>query len=629
MKISSINLTTSMLDKLTKFFVFKGIEYSRLRVLLDKAELVIADKGEIVFKKGETYHKGIYLVYDGEVELYTESGVRDSAEPGNFAGLSNFVGKSVYHVNAISVKPSELIFIPEMNLYTLMEFSEEFRDRFYGLVTHRINILSGKENSNSIESTSYKPLGSYMTSPIITVKSDETVVNACKIMAEHHIGALVVLDKEEKLAGIITTKHLVHGFLANVGTEFNNPSVSEFMETSPIVPPEFPLAEVLGEMQTKHQEYAIVGRHRKPIGIISNNNIMRTLFRNTTVHNMYIEGMTSLDELKAAHQSLFKITEGLMGSSRLTYNILPVISAIHLNIQKKVYRLSAEQFKEETGFDIYKVRHTQIIMGSGGRKEMMLDPDQDNGFIFDDDVTDEQIAIFMDFGKILIDNLDYVGYEKCKGNVMVTNPAMSMRISDWKNTVRNWIDGASNESILWSNIVFDFDGLIGDDKLVWELREYINLKIFQKPLFIIQMLEVDLGTRKPMNIFGKFVTEKEGAHKGELNLKVAALSFIVDVTRAFSLKFGLNDLNTIERLRHLKRKKVLSDEIVSQTQDAYEVLVDIGLNEQIRKALNNEPMSKYVDPDTLSLYNQEKLKKALNHVSKFLNMGVRYFKGLP
>ena len=74
------------------------------------------------------------------MELYTESGVRDTADPGNFAGLSNFVGKSVYHVNAISVKPSELIFIPEMNLYTLMEFSEEFRDRFYGLVTHRINI---------------------------------------------------------------------------------------------------------------------------------------------------------------------------------------------------------------------------------------------------------------------------------------------------------------------------------------------------------------------------------------------------------------------------------------------------------------------------------------------------------
>jgi CBS domain-containing protein len=212
---------------------------------------------------------------------------------------------------------------------------------------------------------------------------------------------------------------------------------------------------------------------------------------------------------------------------------------------------------------------------------------------------------------------------------MVTNPEMSMRLSDWKNKVRNWVDGSAGKSILWSNIVFDYDGLAGDEKLVWELREYINMKISQKPIFLIYMLENDSNQRKPINLFGKFITEKEGEHAGKMNMKVAALAFIVDVTRAFTLKCGLNDLNTIERLKHLRRKKILSDELVSQTQDAYEILVDITLNEQIRQAYAGESISKFVNPDSLSMYNQEKLRKALNHMSKFLSVGLKYFKGHP
>jgi CBS domain-containing protein len=155
------------------------------------------------------------------------------------------------------------------------------------------------------------------------------------------------------------------------------------------------------------------------------------------------------------------------------------------------------------------------------------------------------------------------------------------------------------------------------------------MKISQKPIFLIYMLENDSNQRRPINLFGKFITEKEGEHTGKMNMKIAALAFIVDVTRAFTLKCGLSDLNTIERLKHLRRKKILSDELVSQTQDAYEILVDITLNEQIRQAHSGERISKFVNPESLSMYNQEKLRKALNHMSKYLSVGLKYFKGHP
>ncbi|MCD8569621.1 MAG: DUF294 nucleotidyltransferase-like domain-containing protein [Geovibrio sp.] len=629
MEISSMNGMTDILDRLTRFYVFKGIEYSRLRLLLEKGEPVSVEQGGVIFKKGESYHKGVYLIFSGEVELYGDSGLKAVIDAGDFAGLSNFVGKSVYHVSATASKDSEFIFIPELSIYKLMEVSEDFRERFYGLVTRRMSAITGKDTA-SIESSTYKPVGSYMTSPVITVKTADTVMDAGRIMSEYNIGALAVLDDREALAGLITSKHMVHRFLANIDSSLRAPSVKNFMEKEPLVlPAEFPLAEALGEMQMKGQEYALISMKNKPVGIISNNDIMRTLFRNTSIHNTYIEGVSGLEELRASHAGLYKIAEGLVGSSRLTYDVLPAVSAIHLNIQKKVYRLTAEKFAAETGYDITKVKHSLIIMGSGGRREMMLDPDQDNGFIFADDVSDEDIAMFLKFGEMFTDNLEFVGYKKCPGNVMVTNPEMSMRLSEWKNKVRDWVDGSAGKSILWSNIVFDYDGLAGDEKLVWELREYINMKISQKPIFLIYMLENDSNQRRPINLFGKFITEKEGEHTGKMNMKIAALAFIVDVTRAFTLKCGLSDLNTIERLKHLRRKKILSDELVSQTQDAYEILVDITLNEQIRQAHSGERISKFVNPESLSMYNQEKLRKALNHMSKYLSVGLKYFKGHP
>jgi CBS domain-containing protein len=629
METNQLDGDDGFLEKLASFYAFRGIDEKRLKSLMGKAEFLMADSGEVIFKKSESYHKGVYVVYSGEVELIGDTGVKAVAVEGDFAGLSNFVGKSVYHVSAVTSKPSELIFLPEICIYKLMEDYDDFRERFYALVTQRINGLTGKE-TGSIELTTYKPVGSYMTSPVVSITENETVMAASAKMAEHNVGALVVIDTDENIRGLITSKHIVQRFLADLDKNMQRPDISEFMELSPLVlPAEFPLAEAMAEMQVKSHEYAVIAKNDKPAGIISNNDIMRTLFRSTTIHNAYIDGVTRFDELRDTHKNLYKIAENLVGSSRLTYDVLPVISSIHLSIQKKVYRLTAEKFIEDTGFDITKVKHTLIIMGSGGRREMMLDPDQDNGFIFSDDVTDGQIEKFLEFGKYFTDNLEYVGYKKCPGNVMVTNPDMSMRLSGWKNKVKNWVDESGGKSILWSNIVFDYDGLIGDEKLVWNLREYINKKISQKPIFLIYMLENDFNQRKPINLFGRFITEKDGEHAGKMNMKVAALAFIVDVTRAFILRSGLNDLNTIERLSHLKRRKVLSEEIVAQTQDAYETLVDIVLNEQIRQAREGEPVSKYVDPHKLSLYNQEKLRKALNHMSKYLSIGLRIFKGHP
>ncbi|AZP15450.1 CBS domain-containing protein [Streptomyces aquilus] len=55
--------------------------------------------------------------------------------------------------------------------------------------------------------------GQLMTTPPVTVLADDTIVEAARTMAEHHIERLPVLDEEQRLVGIVTRRDLLQVFL--------------------------------------------------------------------------------------------------------------------------------------------------------------------------------------------------------------------------------------------------------------------------------------------------------------------------------------------------------------------------------------------------------------------------------
>lgn len=629
MQYSEISSIEEIVDTAAKLPVFSSVSREMLRNAIMKCESVTADASEALFKKGESYHKGLYILLNGRVRL-TDGGSREViVDSGGMVGISTFVGKSTYRVTAYADMACLMLFMPELYVYKLMEDVPEFRTAFHSLVSERNAELEGRA-SWSVASTTYKPLGSYMSSPVLSVNMDDSVLEASKLMAEANVGAIVIVDGDGSLKGLLTSKHVVQRFIPDMQNNPTDTTAGKYMERTPVaLPAEYPLVEALAQMQHSQADYVVVISGNRPVGILSNNDISKMLFHNINVFVTYVDKLDTLDELKKAYSDMYSVAASLMENSRVSYDILPVLSSVHLNIQRKIYRICGEEYFKETGFDLTKVRHTLMIMGSGGRREMALDPDQDNGFIFDDSVTDEEIAMFIKFGAKYSDALEYVGYEKCRGNVMVTNPEMSLRISDWKQKISRWVSNPGSMGIMWSSIIFDFDGFAGDEKLVWELRNHINHNMNDTPIFLIQMLERDSSLRIPISMFGKFIGEKEGKHKGEINLKSSASAFIVDVIRAFTLKHGLNDLNTVERMKTLRRMNVISEELYLHTLEAYETVVDIILKSQVEKAAAGVHVNKYINPDELSLYNRERLKKALGHIQKLLNIGLRYFKGHP
>ncbi|MDD3409149.1 MULTISPECIES: CBS domain-containing protein [unclassified Methanobrevibacter] len=69
----------------------------------------------------------------------------------------------------------------------------------------KFNIIEKKHNDNFLAAIN-DPIRSIMTSDVVTMSHKDSVTEAVKVMLDHKIGSIPVLDDEEKIVGIITER---------------------------------------------------------------------------------------------------------------------------------------------------------------------------------------------------------------------------------------------------------------------------------------------------------------------------------------------------------------------------------------------------------------------------------------
>lgn len=84
----------------------------------------------------------------------------------------------------------------------------------------------------------------------------------------------MIITDNSAVAGILTAKSIVLNFFPNADKYGLNATICDFLK----VPKEYPLVEVLAEMLAKNKEYAVIVKNEKPIGIISNKDIIKVLY---------------------------------------------------------------------------------------------------------------------------------------------------------------------------------------------------------------------------------------------------------------------------------------------------------------------------------------------------------------
>lgn len=324
-----------------------------------------------------------------------------------------------------------------------------------------------------------------------------------------------------------------------------------------------------------------------------------------------IEGLT---EVKAAQVDL---AEHLLAEGLPVPDIQALLTRVNTDIYRRVVNLNLAAMAAE-GLGKPPVRFCVIVMGSGGRGENYIYPDQDNGFILEDYPDDDHDRIdgwFIDLAERVTRDLDRVGLPLCKGFVMATNPLWRKTRTQWKRQVEIWNRRRNTTVLRLCDIFFDFRSAWGDAAMANELRHHITKVVGGNMSFLRDMYEDDRDHGTALGWFGRFITEKDDKdHLGEMNLKHTGTLPLVEAMRLLSLREGIEETSTLARMETLHAKGILEDDEYDYLEGAFRTISQILLRQQIKDYKAGNKVSSYIDPKDLTERERDILTDSLKAI---------------
>lgn len=147
------------------------------------------------------------------------------------------------------------------------------------------------------------PVGEVMQRPIIAVRHDDTVGQAALVLAELGDAALPVLDKSDRLIGVLTSGDLLRagGLDDTVSAVMTTPAVS--------VPDTAALAEVMTRLVTHGlRSLPVVGADGRVVGMFSRGDALRIML--TPDDALAADARNILDQYTGARRWHVTVVEG-------------------------------------------------------------------------------------------------------------------------------------------------------------------------------------------------------------------------------------------------------------------------------------------------------------------------------
>ena len=598
-----------------------------------------------IFKQEDPPTGYLYVIKEGLVEItvMTPGGIDmvvDYRKEGDFLGGTPIFTDGPYTGGARTVKATECYLIPQEILLRAEKESPRLRRHFARLVFSRLRrlyseIVTDHTQAALTQMEAYpfkKRLSEIMVSPVETCRAEESVRQAARRMTEKKIGALPVVDAENRLAGILTEKDLVAKVLAPEGADPSALTAGEVMSPVPhSLSPSTYMYEAMAFLMGHRIKHLPVVDRGEIVGMVSLRDLMRYRSQKAMMLVGSIREETTLPGLAAIRREIVNVARTLLSETHSTPEVMEIVSYIHHNIIRRVYELCLAQMKRE-GKEPPPIRFAFLIMGSGGRREMLLRPDQDNGFIYEDvpdKILPEVEAFFAPLGQRLVRALDEVGYPLCKGKVMADNPVWRGRLRDWEARIHDWVNEPEPQKVRYSSIFFDFVTLAGDSALAHDLRRVVHGQIREFQGFLYHMMSLDLRSKVPLGLLGRFLVEKEGDHRGEISLKQGGPIYIVDCIRMFALEKEVPAVTTLDRLKALVQLNVFAPETGEHIRAAFEALSFLRLRNEIALIDQGKNPTHFLDPYALSRNEQDLLRESLSAVTKLQDATKRHFGRTP
>jgi signal-transduction protein with cAMP-binding, CBS, and nucleotidyltransferase domain len=306
------------------------------------------------------------------------------------------------------------------------------------------------------------------------------------------------------------------------------------------------------------------------------------------------------------------LASGLLASGIDCASLSGVIGAMLRDITGHA-ALLAEQSMQADGWGNAPVAWCLLILGSGGRGETLLAPNQNTALVHGGDASND--TWFAELGRRISDVLDAASIPSHAAGVMAKNAKWRRGLEEWKAEIDRWALGASEADLEQAEIFFDFQAAFGDARLAGELRLHLAEKAKNSVKMQHQLAEVIGEAKEALGLFGQIVTDDD-----HLDLKNVGLMPLVAAVRTLSAKYGIIAASTRERLARLVEGEHIPSSEAHSMAEAQEYFLRLMLEQQLRDIEAFKTPSGEIWPDEYDKDRRAKLKSTLRYVNSLGDM---------
>lgn len=458
-----------------------------------------------------------------------------------------------------------------------------------------------------------------MSDRVVTVSPEDSCAAAIEKIGADRATSAVVVDREKQPVGIVTEQDVTRRMIYK---SVPDARVGDYM-TSPVftIQDDDFLYGAIAQMRRRGLRHMpVVDRANRVAGTLS---IGMALAASHSGTMALIERLTredSVEGLKEVKGAQVDVAQALLRDNVPAPEILGLITDINNDIYRRAIGLCLEEMRGD-GWGEPPVDFCVILMGSSGRGENYLYPDQDNGFVLADypDAEHEPIdRYFVALAERVNLTMDAIGFPLCKGHVMARNPLWRKTVSQWKEQMRIWQKRRDVVTLRLSDIFFDYTSVYGNRALADEVRGEITRLTKGNKSFLQEMYRDDADHSVALGWFGRFALEKNDPdHRGKINLKYTGTMPLVEGLRLFALREGIAEGSTWDRIDRLASAGVLDSDTQDYLRDAFNDITFLLLRQQVADFSAGRPTSNFVSPRSLTAREREELKIAFRSIKNF------------
>jgi CBS domain-containing protein len=442
--------------------------------------------------------------------------------------------------------------------------------------------------------------------PPFYVDGASDLVSVCRELSQRGLTQALVRDGSTGAArlGIFTTTDLRDALLRD--TPPHQLAVREVAHFELLaVPADADLFEALWLM-VRHRVHRLIVRDGDApdapvLGVLGQLDLVSFVARHSNIVALQIDDAATLAELQAASARIDETVALLHNSGIRIERITRLVSELNTRLFARLWELLAPPEVQANS--------CLLVMGSEGRSEQILKTDQDNALLLCDGFEWPGLeALAAGFNAALAT----LGYPRCPGDIMLTNPLWRQPLAAFRETLRGWVYGEQHDGPMHLAIFFDAAAVAGDATLLADARAWLDQILAGQDNFLARFAAAADQFQEPGNWLTR-LTAKVAHTRDEqpLDLKKLGTFPIVHGVRALALQYGVREQGTAARLARLTAQHRVDEALARDLLEALHLLMGVRLTHQLRQRAQGVAASNEVKPSDLSTLEREPLHDAL------------------